>query len=333
MLSNRLKAATTIGLISALLLGCVSLEYKTPEQRTLESSAKLSDYESNMDKKYSEAMFLTYLTTRVSPTKKNNLDSVYSYTQERIGLVSSVLAADNIYTAAMGAIGFSSQMKDMNYKLRQNTLFTVTPVKSHSPKDISESIKLSKLKLSTVINHAYLTNNFANSVGEFDLINDGLTKYVNAHLYFPLDEASNVIGCIDPELFNSYSNLTADPEFKPNNFLPLSITGCAIFVDNDAKYYEYDTNLDSTLLPRSDFIIQYASVPALFPIMNLAYATQDDSVYLYQPSRSSLGEKNLKEMLKSNPEFVRELWDVGTFSENARVIKISTGEVLNFGVQ
>ena len=109
-------------------------------------------------------------------------------------------------------------------------------------------------------------------------------------------------------------------------------TDCYAYTSHWARYYygANNNNSSSEVVPENgDFVVIHTVLPDVFPISKIQ--SNEEGMYLYQPSFYWLNSYNLRQMAKNQMDVLMDYADKGEFSEIPRVLKLDTRTELMFG--
>lgn len=331
---------TAVGTAILIVSGCgLRTISGTPVERTLGNAKQFSDYDLSQDEdyKHSEAMQLISLSTRVKPSKANDLDAhadgfnnVSLRTAQATAIGATVNATINPFQAVFLLVGFESQLSKMSRRNKENELFKVIPTDNLTEIEITSKLKEAQIELDSIIKKAYLADDNVANVVFLNMMDEGLSTELYDDYIVPLTETDEVAYCYDKSIYNQFLELKDDPEYSPTSTsLPISHRGCFARVRASGRYYYNDVNSSLRSIPDSDFIVATATLPVLFPVQELRGISDD--VYLYQPAAGYFRSANLKALLKTDPGMVKAYWDQDNFVDVPKITNITTAEVLSFG--
>ncbi len=237
----------------------------------------------------------------------------------------------NPFAATTNILLMQNSLSELNNKLKHNRMFSVVDVDGLTENELEPVLKETASELAYIVQAAYLSMDDVSNAVIINTLEDGYSR-TELTIIFPLDENNNTLFCSNPDLYKSYLALKNSPDFQPRRSMPIDLESCPAVVYSTAEYYENSVNSRMTdVIPKGDFIVQSAKLPPMFPLNKLN--SESGNIYLYQPTRAVIKDKNVVSLLESNPDLVESFWNKGYFVDQPVVTNVGTREVLEFGLK
>ena len=323
MLMNLKKISVVLTLGATVALsGCAGP--RTAMSITQDKIDSFEEYDLSLEEEnnHSVAMQYMHLISKKRVHKANDLDAnMDGYTNVSVR-TTQAMAAIGVLTSslnpfqAIGTIfGQQSNLSKLHYSYRQNMIFTITPVPSLSKAEIQISLDENLNVMTDIISDAYKKDG-----SEVIVMKRGINYVV-----IPTNDEGDIEHCFYPKAINDIA--LANPKgTERGSGNGNRVHGCYSKV---SKYgLPYASTGDNGLgLPRGNFIIQLAYIPAAFPIDKLS--SPQSGVYLYQTSPRFLKDINIQNYVKNN-----KMDDIAPYMlERSAFVKVPVMTDLNSGIK
>lgn len=280
---------------------------------------------------HSEAMQIMSLYARQKPFNYNNLDDFsnknhnvfLSATQAGVA-AGTFTTAFNPFQATARLIGLQATKSSMNVKFKKNVLISIIPRNNMTPIELDNAIQKAHESQILAVSNAYEDAGFRPVT-----IVEGVDANWNS--VYPRTYATALDGVktgLCASQFN-YQNMIHEIGVTTSYE---EATDCYAYTSHWARYYygANNNNSSSEVVPENgDFVVIHTVLPDVFPISKIQ--SNEEGMYLYQPSFYWLNSYNLRQMAKNQMDVLMDYADKGEFSEIPRVLKLDTRTELMFG--
>ncbi|MEZ9604217.1 hypothetical protein AB4274_13470 [Vibrio sp. 10N.261.55.A10] len=332
-MKSLVKASTLTLIALSTISGCVTIPSSQTE-RGLEYAAPFQSF--NYTKKgetitHSEAMQVMSLYSRQSPTRYNNLDDFSNKNHNvflsatQVGVAAGTFtSAFNPFQATTRLIGLQATKSSMTKKYKKNVLISIVPKNDMSLLELESAVHKAHTAQLQVASNAYKDAGF-NPV----TLVDG--KDINWNRIYPLtyvaplnnDKTALCASQYDYQSMKDKAGATSGHEESKD---------CYAYTSYWAQYYygADNNNSYSEVVPKKgDFIVVHTVLPDVFPVSKIK--SDEEGMYLYQPSFYWLNSYNLSQMAKNQMNVLMDYANKGEFSEVPRVLKLNARTELMFG--
>ncbi len=313
---KKLSVVLTLGATVALS-GCASPYDATPLSSTQDKIDSFEEFDLSLEKEnnHSVAMQYMHLISRKRVHKANDLDAnmdgytnVSVRTTQAMAAVGVLTSSLNPFQAIGTIFGQQSNLSKLNYYYRKNIIFTINAVPSLSESALQKSLDENLNVLTDIISDAYEKDGS-------EVIT--VQSFFGNNLILPANKEGYIEHCYYPNKATRES-------------LGVNAEGCYSSVSANALPYA-STGENGFGLPRGNFMIQLARIPAAFLIDKLS--SPQSGVYLYQTSARFLKDKNLQNYIKNNKidDIAPYIVERSGFVKVPVITDLNSGKKLQFG--
>jgi hypothetical protein len=312
---KKLSVALALGATVALS-GCASPYDATSLSSTQDEIESFEEYDLSLEEEnHSVAMQYMHLISKERVHKANDLDAnmdgytnVSVRTTQTMAAVGVLTSSLNPFQAVGTIFGQQSNLSKLDDHYRKNIVFTIKAVPSLSESALQKSLDENFNVLTDIISDAYEK--------------DG-SEVVTVQSWF----GSNLIVPANKE---GYIEHCYYPNKATRESLGVNAKDCYSVVSSKALPYA-STGDNSFGLPRGNFMIQTAIIPAAFPIDKLS--SPQSGVYLYQTSPLFLKDENLHNYIKNNKidDIAPYIVERAGFVKVPVITDLNSGRKLQFG--
>ncbi|EDM65942.1 hypothetical protein PE36_08071 [Moritella sp. PE36] len=322
---KKLSVVLTLGATVALS-GCAGP--RSVMSITQDKMDSFEDYDLSMGKEnnHSVAMQYMHLISKKRVHKANDLDAnmdgytnVSVRTTQAVAAVGVLASSLNPFQAIGTIFGQQSNLSKLHYIYKQNFIFTISAVATLSDAGIQKSLDENLNVMTAIISDAYKKDG-----SEVIVMKRGINYVV-----IPTNNEGNIEHCFYPEAINDIAlvNPKGTERGRGNDN---RVHGCYSKVSKYGLPYA-STGDNGFGLPRGNFMIQLAYIPAAFPIDKLS--SPQSGVYLYQTSPRFLKDKNLQNYIKNNKldDIAPYIVERSAFVKVPVMTDLNSGKKLQFG--